>query len=127
LHSTRISACDKKKKKEIQFTSRRQTEFSATEITAFIGAAVNLACKLPDTREFAGATVELNGDLRSVGVPHRFFLAFFNLSFLARRMIVRILKCQSEGVGKEEKARKNIRYRWTRATATCLTRGNNEN
>jgi len=67
------------KKKEIQFTPRRQTEFSAAEITAFIGAAVNLACKLPDTREFAGATFEpeLNGDLRAVGVPRRFFLAFF--------------------------------------------------
>lgn len=85
LHLTRISVRGgKKKKKEIQFTPRRQTEFSAAEITAFIGAAVNLACKLPDTREFAGATFEprLNGDLRAVGVPRRFFLCFFFFFFL---------------------------------------------
>ncbi|KAL0112112.1 hypothetical protein PUN28_013384 [Cardiocondyla obscurior] len=61
----------------------------------------------------------LNGDLRAVGVPRHFFLTFFffflflfNLPLLARRMIVWILKCQSEGAGKEEreKARRNIRY-----------------
>jgi hypothetical protein len=46
------------RRKKIQYTPRCQTEFSAAEITAFIGAAVNLACKLPDTREFAGATFE---------------------------------------------------------------------
>lgn len=84
LHSSRVCPPAVKKKKgekekETQFTSRRQTEFSAAEITAFIGAAVNLACKLPDTREFAGATFELNGDLRAVGVPRHFSLAFFFL------------------------------------------------
>lgn len=72
--------------------------------------------------------VELNGDLRGCS-----FLLFFFISlssFCATRTIVRILKCQSERRGcekKVEKTRRNIRYHWTRATATCLTRGNNEN
>lgn len=44
-------------KQKIQFTLQRQAEFSAVEITAYFhrSRSVNLACKLPDIREFASS------------------------------------------------------------------------